>query len=87
MVELALDSHYHILIDSFHMKDHERRVYINKCVEDIKKVWHVQSSAFAFFMATAAVVHKIVCWGAKEKPLVLFFLFTQERHPIPMYEI
>ena len=38
MVELALDSHYHILIDSFHMKDHERRIYINKCVEDIKKV-------------------------------------------------
>ena len=39
MVELALDSHYHILIDSFHMKDNERRVYINKCVEDVKKVW------------------------------------------------
>jgi ubiquitin carboxyl-terminal hydrolase 9/24 len=37
MVELALNSHYSILIDSFHIKDSDKRVYIGKCVEDIKK--------------------------------------------------
>ena len=38
MVELALDSHHSILIESFHTKDSDKRHYIGKCVEDIKKV-------------------------------------------------
>ena len=38
MVELALDSHSSILIDSYHTKDAEKKTYIAKCVEDIKKV-------------------------------------------------
>ena len=38
MVELALDSHSSILIDSYHTKDTEKKTYIAKCVEDIKKV-------------------------------------------------
>lgn len=38
MVELALNSHYSILIDSYHVKDTERRLYISKCADDIKKV-------------------------------------------------
>ena len=38
MVELALNSHCTILIDSFHIKDSEKRAYLGKCVEDIKKV-------------------------------------------------
>ena len=38
MVELALDSHHSILIESFHTKDSDKRYYIGKCVEDIKKV-------------------------------------------------
>ncbi len=38
MVELALDSHSSILIDSYHTKDAEKKTYISKCVEDIKKV-------------------------------------------------
>ena len=38
MVELALESHSTILIDSYHTKEAEKKSYINKCVEDIKKV-------------------------------------------------
>ena len=38
MVELALNSHSSILIDSYHTKDAEKKTYIAKCVEDIKKV-------------------------------------------------
>ena len=38
MVELALESHSTVLIDSYHTKDAEKKYYINKCVEDIKKV-------------------------------------------------
>ena len=38
MVELALEAHSSILIDSFHTKDTEKRTYISKCVEDIRKV-------------------------------------------------
>ena len=37
-VELALNSHYSILIDSYHTRDQERRLYIGKCADDIKKV-------------------------------------------------
>ncbi len=37
-VELALNSHYSILIDSYHIRDQERRLYIGKCADDIKKV-------------------------------------------------
>lgn len=45
MVELALESHSTVLIDSYHTKDAEKKSYISKCVEDIKKVsvgWHDQ---------------------------------------------
>ena len=38
MVELALESHCTILIDSYHTKDAEKKSYIKKCVEDIQKV-------------------------------------------------
>ena len=38
MVELALESHCTVLIDSYHTKDAEKKNYITKCVEDIKKV-------------------------------------------------
>ena len=38
MVELALDAHSSILIESYSMKESERRTYIGKCVEDIRKV-------------------------------------------------
>ena len=38
MAEQALDAHCSILVDSTHSKDVERKVYIGKCVEDIKKV-------------------------------------------------
>lgn len=38
MVELALDAHSSILIESYHTKESERRTYISKCVEDIRKV-------------------------------------------------
>lgn len=38
MVELALESHSTVLIDSYHTKDAEKKYYINKCVDDIKKV-------------------------------------------------
>ena len=38
MVELALDAHSSILIESYHTKDSERKTYISKCVEDIRKV-------------------------------------------------
>ena len=42
MVELALDAHSSILIDSYHTKDAEKKTYIAKCVEDIKKVINAQ---------------------------------------------
>ena len=38
MLELALDAHSSILIESYHTKESERKTYINKCVEDIRKV-------------------------------------------------
>ena len=38
MVELALESHSTVLLDSYHTKEAEKKFYINKCVEDIKKV-------------------------------------------------
>ena len=38
MAGQALDAHCSILVDSTHSKDAERKVYIGKCVEDIKKV-------------------------------------------------
>lgn len=38
MVELALEAHASILIDSSHTKEAEKRNYIVKCVEDIRKV-------------------------------------------------
>ena len=38
MVELALDAHSSILIESYSTKEGERRTYIGKCVEDIRKV-------------------------------------------------
>ena len=38
MAEQALDAHCSILVDSTHSKDAERKLYIGKCVEDIKKV-------------------------------------------------
>ena len=38
MVELALDAHSSILIESYSTKESERRTYIGKCVEDIRKV-------------------------------------------------
>ncbi|CAI8010592.1 Ubiquitin carboxyl-terminal hydrolase 24, partial [Geodia barretti] len=42
MVELALDAHSSILIESYSTKEGERRTYIGKCVEDIRKgVWVV----------------------------------------------
>ncbi|XP_019857623.1 PREDICTED: ubiquitin carboxyl-terminal hydrolase 24-like [Amphimedon queenslandica] len=44
MVELALDSHHSILIESFHTKDSDKRNYIGKCVEDIKKCQWVVSA-------------------------------------------
>ncbi len=44
MAEQALDAHCSILVDSTHSKDAERKVYIGKCVEDIKKVTHNHTS-------------------------------------------
>ena len=38
MVELALEAHSSILIESYSMKEGERKSYIGKCVEDIRKV-------------------------------------------------
>jgi len=38
MVDLALEAHSSILIDSYHTKEMEKRTYISKCVEDIRKV-------------------------------------------------
>lgn len=38
MVELALESHSTVLVDSYHTKDAEKKTYISKCVDDIKKV-------------------------------------------------
>ena len=38
MVDLALEAHSSILIDSYHTKEAEKRTYISKCVEDIRKV-------------------------------------------------
>ena len=38
MVELALEAHSSILIESYHTKEAEKRTYINKCIEDIRKV-------------------------------------------------
>ena len=38
MVELALEAHSSILVESFHTKEAEKRTYISKCVEDIRKV-------------------------------------------------
>ena len=38
MVELALEAHSSILVESFHTKEAEKRIYISKCVEDIRKV-------------------------------------------------
>lgn len=35
---MALDAHSSILIESYSMKESERRTYIGKCVDDIKKV-------------------------------------------------
>ncbi|XP_065904481.1 ubiquitin carboxyl-terminal hydrolase 24-like isoform X2 [Dysidea avara] len=37
MVELALDAHSAILIESTSARDSEKKAYISKCVEDIKK--------------------------------------------------
>lgn len=38
MVDLALEAHSSILIDSYHTKEAEKRTYISKCVDDIRKV-------------------------------------------------
>ena len=38
MVDLALEAHSTILIDSYHTKEAEKRTYISKCVDDIRKV-------------------------------------------------
>lgn len=38
MVDLALEAHSSILVDSYHTKEAEKRTYISKCVEDIRKV-------------------------------------------------
>lgn len=38
MIELALEAHSSILVDSYHTKEAEKRAYISKCVEDIRKV-------------------------------------------------
>ncbi len=38
MVELALESHSSILIDSTHTKEVEKRAYIGKCVDELRKV-------------------------------------------------
>ena len=38
MIELALEAHSSILVDSYHTKETEKRAYISKCVEDIRKV-------------------------------------------------
>ncbi len=38
MVELALESHSSILVESYHTKEAEKRTYMSKCVEDIRKV-------------------------------------------------
>jgi len=38
MVELALDAHSSILIESTSARDSEKKAYIAKCVDDIKKV-------------------------------------------------
>jgi len=37
MVDLALEAHSSILVDSYHTKEAEKRTYISKCVEDIRK--------------------------------------------------
>eukprot|EP00731_Ephydatia_muelleri_P019119 Em0011g1159a len=44
MVELALEAHTSILIDSSHTKEPEKRNYIVKCVEDIRKATWVVSA-------------------------------------------
>ena len=38
MVEQALEAHSSILIESYHTKEAEKRTYMSKCVEDIRKV-------------------------------------------------
>ena len=38
MIELALDAHSSILIESTSARDSEKKAYIAKCVDDIKKV-------------------------------------------------
>ena len=43
MVELALDAHSAILIESTSARDSEKKAYISKCVEDIKKVCFINS--------------------------------------------
>ena len=38
LVEQALDEHHSILSDSYSVKEQVKLQYVNKCVEDIKKV-------------------------------------------------
>ena len=38
MIELALDAHSSILIESTSARESEKKAYIAKCVDDIKKV-------------------------------------------------
>ena len=57
MVELALDSHHSILIESFHTKDSDKRHYIGKCVEDIKKVKvHVEEREGEYCTCTCRII-------------------------------
>ena len=72
MVELALESHASILIDSSHTKETEKKTYINKCVEDIRKVrmCNVQSLGHACELEDPVCSH---LYGS--------FLQTYECHP------
>ena len=47
MIELALDAHSSILIESTSARDSEKKAYIAKCVDDIKKVLCVRVCACA----------------------------------------
>ena len=52
MIELALDAHSSILIESTSARDSEKKAYIAKCVDDIKKVLcaRVRVCVVSFFM-------------------------------------
>ena len=59
MVELALDSHSSILIDSYHTKDAEKKTYIAKCVEDIKKVHSYHDPMCIYSTGLSKMLHVV----------------------------